>query len=58
LGFENPGVVLVTILPLCKKKLGFDSYEKCTLSLTGEDVAVTGFLAGDVVIAAVRQTEP
>jgi hypothetical protein len=57
-GLENPGLVLVTILPLCKKKLGFDSYEKCTLSLGGVDVAVTGLFSGDVVIVAVRQTDP
>src|SRR5579859_5152542 len=37
----NPGLVLVTILPLCKKKDGLLSYEKCTLSFGVTLVAVT-----------------
>jgi hypothetical protein len=45
------------ILPLCRKKLGFDSYKKCTLSF-GE-LAVDVCVFGDGVdIVAVRQTEP
>jgi len=48
----------VTILPLCKKNPGFDSYEKWTLSFGSFEVAVTGVFGGDVVIVAVRHTEP
>jgi hypothetical protein len=54
----NPGLVLVTILPLCKKKDGLLSYEKCTLSFGVTLVAVTATGAGGVVIVAVRHTDP
>ena len=56
-GAENPGLVLVIILPLCRKKLGFDSYKKCTLSF-GELAVDVCVLGGGVDIVAVRQTEP
>lgn len=58
LGGANPGLVLVTMLPLCKKKLGFDSYVNKILSFGGVEVAVTGRLGGASVIVAVLQTEP
>ena len=66
-GDENPGVVLVIILPLCRKKAGFDSYEKRILSLAAADVVVVSVVAvlgfrcvgsWDWTIWAVRQTVP
>lgn len=58
LGAANPGLVLVTILPLCKKKLGFDSYVNSISSFGGIEFAVTGALGGASVIVAVLHTEP
>jgi hypothetical protein len=60
-GAENPGVVLVIILPLCKKKAGFDSYEKRTLSLGAvveDKVTLVVGESGGWTICAVRQTVP
>ena len=57
LGAENPGLVLVIILPLWRKKLGFDSYEKWIFSF-GELVVDVGALGGGIVIVAVRHTDP
>jgi hypothetical protein len=54
-GAENPVDMLVMVLPDCKKKLGFDSYENNTLSFVE---AVAGRLGGVIVIVAVRHTDP
>lgn len=57
-GAENPGVVLVTILPLCRKKAGLDSYENKTLSFSWVDFAVVVVLGTGIDIVAVRHTDP
>jgi hypothetical protein len=57
-GGANPGLVLVTILPLCKKKLGFGSYVNRILSFGGSEVAIAGALGGTSIIVAVLHAVP
>jgi hypothetical protein len=38
----KPGLVAVTILPLCRKKAGLDSYEKSTLCFGEAESDVDG----------------
>lgn len=58
LGTLNPGLVLVMILPLCKKKAGLDSYENNTVSLGSATVDLSCDFGEGTVMVAVRHTEP